>query len=61
MANSIILTLSKSTQINNLSEHAISELDWPSINSSNLDHSKGGNGVVAFQIKQQVTAQSLDF
>ena len=37
------------------------KLDWPSINSSNLDHSKGGYGVVAFQIKQQVTAQSLDF
>ena len=27
--------------------------------SSNLDHRKGGNGMVATQNKQQVTAQSL--
>ena len=32
------------------------KLDHP---SSNLDHCKGGNGMVATQNKQQVTAQSL--
>ena len=35
------------------------KLDRCSMNSSNLDHSKGDDGMVAFQNKQQVTAQSL--
>ena len=57
MANYIILTVSKSTQTIGVSMQQVK----PSINSSNLGHSKGVNGVVTFQDDLLPSLQVLMF